>query len=114
MELSEIENSPDEVSMRPLERQRLLQKPRESQTEEDVVEYINEARVDIFNKKENIIPTKFIPHFNEIPTREEFEEYEANNKKMATRLASEDNTKRVELDKPEGRPKKFRVTDKKA
>lgn len=64
--------------------------------------------------KQSIIPTNFIPHSNKIPTREEFEEYHTNNEKMAARLAKEDKTKRVEIDKPEGRPKKFRVTDRKA
>ncbi|PKC60156.1 hypothetical protein RhiirA1_491103 [Rhizophagus irregularis] len=62
--------------------------------------------------KQSIIPTNFIPHSNKIPTREEFEEYHTNNEKMAARLAKEDKTKRVEIDKPEGRLNKFRVTKK--
>ncbi|POG67122.1 uncharacterized protein OCT59_028574 [Rhizophagus irregularis] len=135
--LSEIEDSPDELSHRPLAK--LLEKPRDSLTEEDVVEYNNEARVEIFSKmeyteqydrnawevltkqlegevklKQSIIPTNFIPHSNKIQTREEFEEYHTNNEKMAARLAKEDKTKRVEIDKPEGRLKKFRVTNRKA
>lgn len=135
--MSEIEDSPDELSHRPLAK--LLEKPRDSLTEEDVVEYNNEARVEIFSKmeyteqydrnawevltkqlegevklKQSIIPTNFIPHSNKIQTREEFEEYHTNNEKMAARLAKEDKTKRVEIDKPEGRLKKFRVTNRKA
>lgn len=48
--LSEIEDSPNKLSHRPLAK--LLEKPGDSLTEEDVVEYINEARVEIFNKIE--------------------------------------------------------------
>ncbi|PKY58279.1 hypothetical protein RhiirA4_480057 [Rhizophagus irregularis] len=63
-----------------------LKKPRESLlTEDDVVEYINECRVTIRGSGEKLIPA-FIPHSNKIPTKEEIEEFDANNQKMVTDL----------------------------
>lgn len=44
--------------------------------------------------KKVLIPA-FIPHSNRIPTKEEIEEFDANNQKMANQLAKEDKTKRV-------------------
>ncbi|PKY50614.1 hypothetical protein RhiirA4_530796 [Rhizophagus irregularis] len=67
---------------------------KDSLTEEDVVEYINEARVEIFSKME--YTEQYDRNAWEVLTKQLEEE------KMAARLAKEDKTKRVEIDKPEG------------
>ncbi|CAB5392951.1 unnamed protein product [Rhizophagus irregularis] len=55
---------------------------------------------------------QFIPYNpNQVPSKAEVEEYDANNEKMKSRLAKEDKTKRAEVDKPVDRPKNYWVID---
>ncbi|PKC68410.1 hypothetical protein RhiirA1_534204 [Rhizophagus irregularis] len=80
-------------------------------TEDDVVEFINEYKEIQYKGAEEIIP-QFKPYSSSrIPSKEEVEEFDANNEKMKKRLAKEDKTKRVEIEKPVDRPKKIRATD---
>lgn len=63
-----------------------------------------------------IVEIKMVSQFkpynsNWVPSKEEVEEFDANNKEMAKRLAKEDKIKRVEIEKPVDRPKKIRATD---
>ncbi|PKY62639.1 hypothetical protein RhiirA4_489467 [Rhizophagus irregularis] len=51
-----------------------------------------------------IVESNLIPQFrpyssNRIPSKEEVEEFDANNKKIEERLAKKDKTKRVEIEK---------------
>ncbi|PKK65332.1 hypothetical protein RhiirC2_786312 [Rhizophagus irregularis] len=81
------------------------------QSQNDVVEFINEYKEIQYKGAEEIIP-QFKPYSsNRISSKEEVEEFDANNEKMKKRLAKEDKTKRVEIEKPVDRPKKIRATD---
>ncbi|CAB5323633.1 unnamed protein product [Rhizophagus irregularis] len=83
------------------------------QSQNDVVEFINEYK-EIQYKGAEEVDDEGDHHFWKrlrIICKEEVEEFDANNEKMKKRLAKEDKTKRVEIEKPVDRPKKIRATD---
>ncbi|PKY15202.1 hypothetical protein GLOIN_2v1781172 [Rhizophagus irregularis DAOM 181602=DAOM 197198] len=94
----------------------LLKKPRNSLTEDDVIDYLNECRAEIFHKMEyteqydrnvwNMLINQLVDdtsHSNVIPTKEAIKEFDDNNKMMNERLAKED--KRLQHRKGQGRLK---------
>ncbi|CAB4443141.1 unnamed protein product [Rhizophagus irregularis] len=72
--------------------ERLVNK--EMVTEEDMVDFINEYRELQYKETEfKLYNSNWVPS-----SKEEVEEFDANNKEMAKRLAKEDKTKRVEIE----------------
>ncbi|PKC09035.1 hypothetical protein RhiirA5_416178 [Rhizophagus irregularis] len=76
--------------------------------ESDAEDMLATQLVEEVEVKKELIPA-FIPHSNKISTKEEIEEFDANNQKMANRLAKEDITKRVNKEELKERPRKFKV-----